>query len=49
MLQLELPSQGADARQSVRRQPLDRQKQLVLLGLKAGLARSLFAEYQEAP
>ena len=48
MLELELPGEGADGRQAVGRKPLDRQEQLVLLGLEARLPSDPLAEGQEA-
>jgi len=48
VLELQLPGEGADRRQAVGRQALDRQKQLVLLGLEACLASRRFAERQKA-
>jgi hypothetical protein len=48
MFELELPGEGADRRKAVGGQPLDRKKELVLLGLEPGLPRGLFAEDQEA-
>ena len=48
MLQLQLPGQGADGRQPVGGQPLDREEQLVLLGLEALLAGRPLAEHEEA-
>jgi hypothetical protein len=49
VLELELPGEGADRRQSVRRKPLDGEQQLVLLRLQSGLAGGPFAEHHEAP
>jgi len=48
VLELELPGEGADRRQVVGGQPLDRQQQLVLLRLEAGVACRLLAERQKA-
>lgn len=48
VLELELPGQGADGRSRAGRQPLDRQQELVLLGLEARAAGLALAEHQEA-
>jgi len=49
MLELELPGKGADGRQAVGRESLDRQEELVLLGLESGAPRDLLAEGHKAP
>jgi hypothetical protein len=47
MSELQLPGQRADGRRAIRGKSLDGQEHLVLLGLKSGRARGLFAEDQE--
>jgi hypothetical protein len=48
VLELELPGQGPDRGKLVGRQAFDREEQLVLLGLQAGLPGRIFAEGHEA-